>query len=223
LDKALKIVNHLKEIGDEQIIEKNIYFGITNEKSLGIKIPEIRKIAKNLKKDNSLAEELWESGYYEARVLATLIAEKEKFTPKQMDAWTNCFLSWAICDAACYNLYRYTPYYEEKIFEYVKSDKEFVRRTPFALIAGLAIGRKDIKDEDFLKYFPLIEEYVFDERTYVWKAISWALRQMGKRSLFLHLKCLSLSEKLSKNPNYSKAGKDAFRELSSEKIIQRIK
>ncbi|HBN06007.1 MAG TPA: DNA alkylation repair protein, partial [Bacteroidales bacterium] len=128
-------------------------------------------------------------------------------------------------DGACYNLYRYTPFAEEKIFQYCKSEKEYVRRTSFSLIAGLAIGLKKMPDEEFLKYLPLIEEYAFDERNFVWKAVNWALRQIGKRSLYLHPYALELSQKLSlsSNSTHRKIGKDAFRELSNPKTIERIK
>ena len=93
------------------------------------------------------------------------------------------------------------------------------------MIAGLAIGVKKMPDEEFLKFLPLIEEYAFDERNFVWKAVNWALRQIGKRSLYLHPYALSLSLKLSlsSNSTHRKIGKDAFRELSNPKTIERIK
>ena len=109
---------------------------------LGISAPEIRSISKEIKINHPLALELWQKEYHEARMIATLIADKNEITSKQMDAWTEDFDNWAIVDAACYNLYRYTPFAEEKIFQYCKSEKEYIRRTSFSLIAGLAIGVK---------------------------------------------------------------------------------
>ncbi|MFA6932775.1 MAG: DNA alkylation repair protein [Bacteroidales bacterium] len=220
-----EILKQLLSLSDKEKAKQAEYFGVRGTKLIGISAPDLRQIAKQLKTNHPLALQLWENDYHEARMLATIIADPKQISSEQMDNWTKDFDNWAIVDGACYNLYRYTPFSEEKIFQYVLSEKEYVRRTSFALIAGLAIGRKDIEDEEFIKYFPLIEKYAFDERNYVWKAVNWALRQIGKRSLYLHPKALELAEKLSlsNNPTHRKIGKDAFRELSDPKTIARIK
>lgn len=225
MNTANAIVERLISLSDEEKIAQAKYFGVKGGIVLGISAPEIRSISKEIKINHPLALELWQKEYHEARMIATLIADKNKITSKQMDAWTEDFDNWAIVDAACYNLYRYTPFAEEKIFQYCKSEKEYIRRTSFSLIAGLAIGVKKMPDEEFLKFLPLIEEYAFDERNFVWKAVNWALRQTGKRSLYLHPYALELAQKLSlsSNSTHRKIGKDAFRELSNPKTIARIK
>ena len=225
MNTANAIVERLISLSDEEKIAQAKYFGVKGGIVLGISSPQMRIIAKEIKINHPLALELWEKEYHEARMIATLIADKDKITSKQMDIWTEDFDNWAIVDGACYNLYRYTPFAEEKIFQYCKSDEEYVRRTTFSLIAGMAIGVKKMPDKEFLKYLPLIEDYAFDERNFVWKAVNWALRQIGKRSLFLHPYALELSKKLSdsNNSTHRKIGKDAFRELSNPKTIARIK
>lgn len=220
-----EILQQLLSLSDKEKAKQAEYFGVRTTKIIGISAPDLRQIAKQLKTNHPLALQLWEKDYHEARMLATIIADPKQISSEQMDSWTKDFDSWAIVDGACYNLYRYTPFAEEKIFQYVISEQEYIRRTSFALIAGLAIGRKDIEDEEFIKYFPLIEKYAFDERNFVWKAVNWALRQIGKRSLYLHPKSLELAQKLSlsENPTHRKIGKDALRELSDPKTIARIK
>ncbi len=225
MTEADKVIKHLLSLSDKDKIEKAEYFGVKGGKIIGISAPDMRRIAKEIKINHPLALELWQKEYHEARMLATLIADKNQITSKQIDLWTKDFDNWAIVDGACYNLYRYTPFADEKVFQYCKSEKEYIRRTSFSLIAGLAIGLKKKPDKDFLEFLPLIEEYAFDERNFVWKAVNWALRQIGKRSLFLHPYALELSEKLSlsENPTHRKIGKDALRELSNPKTIARIK
>ncbi|WP_456398965.1 DNA alkylation repair protein, partial [Palaeococcus sp. (in: euryarchaeotes)] len=61
-------------------------------------------------------------------------------------------------------------------------EEEFVKRAGFALMAKLAISDKKANDEKFEKFFPYILEGAKDERNYVKKAVSWALRQIGKRN-----------------------------------------
>ena len=219
------VLSHLLSLSNDDRKKQAEYFGVKSNNILGITAPELRAIAKEIKTNHPLALKLWETKYHEARMLSTMIADPTKITLKEIDIWVKDFDSWAIVDGACYNLLRYTPFTEEIIDKYVSSEQEYVRRTSFALIAGLAVGIKDKPDQDFLKYFPLIEKYAFDERNFVWKAVNWALRQIGKRSLYLHPKALTLSQKLSlsNNPTHRKIGKDAFRELSDPKTIARIK
>ncbi|MFA5540751.1 MAG: DNA alkylation repair protein [Bacteroidales bacterium] len=225
MDSSKQIIEHLKSIANNDIAEKSKYFGVKADNILGISSPELRNIAKKIKTNHGLALELWREDYHEAKMLSTIIADKKKITKKEIDTWATDFDSWDIVDGACYNLIRYTEFYDDIIFEYCKSQEEYIRRTSFALIAGLAVSRKDIKDEEFLKYLPLIEEYSFDNRNFVWKAVNWALRQIGKRSQELYPYALALSEKLSnsENPVQRKIGKGAYRELKDEKIIARIK
>src|SRR6266446_5226290 len=52
-------------------------------------------------------------------------------------------------------------------------------------MAELAVHDKRAPDEAFLPFFPLIKHYAVDERNYVKKAVSWALRQIGKRNSHL--------------------------------------
>ncbi|MFA6200541.1 MAG: DNA alkylation repair protein [Bacteroidales bacterium] len=222
---ANEVLSHLLTLSNAERVKKAEYFGVKGDKILGISTPELRAIAKELKTNHPLALELWKTQYHEARMVSTMIADPKQITLEEIDSWTKDFNSWDIVDGACYNVYRYSPFAEEIIFKYVSSEEEYIRRTSFSLIAGLAIGDKKKKDEDFLKFFPLIEQYAFDERNFVWKAVNWALRQIGKRSLYLHPKALELSKKLSlsDNPTHRKIGKDALRELSYPKTIARIK
>jgi len=151
MNTANAIVERLISLSDEEKIAQAKYFGVKGGIVLGISAPEIRSISKEIKINHPLALELWQKEYHEARMIATLIADKNEITSKQMDAWTEDFDNWAIVDGTCYNLYRYTPFAEEKIFQYCKSEKEYIRRTSFSLIAGLAIGVKKMPDEEFLK------------------------------------------------------------------------
>lgn len=225
METAKEVLDQLFTLSNQERIKQKEYFGVKADNILGISSPELRQIAKKIKTNHPLALALWETKYHEARMISTLIADPNLITLKEIDTWVKDFDSWDIVDAACYNLLRYTPHTEEIIQKYISYEEEYIRRTPFALIAGLAVGIKNKKDEDFLKYFPIIEKYAFDERNFVWKAVNWALRQIGKRSLYLHPQALALSEKLSlsTNPTHRKIGKDALRELSDPKTIARIK
>jgi 3-methyladenine DNA glycosylase AlkD len=208
-------------------IEGMARFGIkiTPEIGFGISVTTLRKMAKPYGKNQPLADILWRTGFHEARMFATLLADKEKFTKRTMDAWVRDFYSWDICDGACFNIFRYLPWAYEKVWEYAASDEEFVRRTAFSLIAGLAVGDKKTADKAFEPFLPLIEKHATDERNFVRKAVNWALRGIGKRSKALHPKAVKLAEKLSGASHKTARwiGKDAYKELTNPKTIARIK
>jgi 3-methyladenine DNA glycosylase AlkD len=49
-------------------------------------------------------------------------------------------------------------------------------------MAGMAIHRKELPDDVFLRFLPVITREATDERNFVKKAVNWALRQIGKRN-----------------------------------------
>jgi 3-methyladenine DNA glycosylase AlkD len=193
-------------------------FGInTKNKTYGASMPFIRKLGKQIGHDHDLALKLWDSGVHEARILAGIIDEKDKVTSEQMDSWTADFDSWDICDQVCMNLYRWTKYAYKKAFKWTKSNKEFIKRAGFALMAALASGDKKATDRQFEQFYPIIKKGSTDERNFVRKAVNWALRQIGKRNRALRRSAIKAAKEILKID--SKAARwiasDALRELSS--------
>ena len=93
------------------------------------------------------------------------------------------------------------------------------------LMARLAVSDKEADDEKFDLFFPLIKSKADDDRNMVKKGVNWALRQIGKRNQTLNSKAIIIARELmamdSKDAKW--IGKDALRELSSEKIQIRLK
>jgi 3-methyladenine DNA glycosylase AlkD len=89
--------------------EMGTRYGIhTADRVLGIAVGTLQQVAKEIGKDHALALALWETGCYEARMLASFVDEVEKITPAQMDAWCNAFDNWGICDTVCFKLFDQT-------------------------------------------------------------------------------------------------------------------
>ena len=221
--KIDEITNLLLSMQNEDNANGMQRFGIKGN-LLGISVVELRKIAKQIKTDHSLALNLWQSPFHEAKLLATMIADKQQMTSKEMDCWVKDFYGWDIVDQACSNIFKYLSFSQDKVFEYAKSDEEYVRRTAFSLIATMTFNKK-IPDSKFEEYLPLIEKYSFDERNFVWKAVDWALRSIGKRDMYLHDKALQEADALLllNNKNSKKIGRISQKELLDEKTILRIK
>ena len=217
---ADQIIEDLKQHANAQAVEGMARFGIRPAQALGISIPTLRKMAKEIGKNQALAVALWDSGIHEARILASMIAEPQLVSVELMEEWVNDFDSWDVCDQVCGNLFDKTPYAYQKAYEWCKLEKEFVRRAGFVMMAELAVHDKQAQDEAFLQFFPLIKRYAGDERNFVKKAVNWALRQIGKRNGHLRtlaLQCASDIQRMdSKTARW--VAKDALKELQAKEI-----
>lgn len=200
-------------------------FGIVGEGRLGVSVPELRKLAKEIGRDHELALKLWKTGIPDAMILAGLVADPEKVTEKQMDEWVKDFQSWDVCDQVCCGLFDRVPFTVKKINQWAKSDKEFIRRAAFATIAGVAWHDKEAPDKDLIRFFPLIKKAATDERNFVRKAVNWALRNIGKRNLRLNWEAIKAAKEIRKLD--SKAARwiaaDAIRELESPAVQARLR
>ncbi|MBN1398334.1 MAG: DNA alkylation repair protein [Bacteroidetes bacterium] len=201
-------------------------YGITSTKKvLGVSAKPLFAMAKRLGKNTDLAIELWKTGVYEARILSTLIADPNKIKKSTMNAWIKDFDNWAVCDCACMHCFRDTPYAHELAVTWVKRKQEFVRRAGFSMIATLCVHDKKMNDKVFIKYLPLVKKYAADERQYVKKAVNWALRQIGKRSLYCNPYAVKAAKEIKKmnSPSAKWIASDALRELQSPAVKKRLK
>lgn len=221
---AEKIVAELRGLGSEANRAGMARFGIATARALGVSMASMRPLARRHRRDHALAASLWATGIHEARILAALIDDPRQVTPAQMDAWAGAFDSWDLCDQVCMKLFARTPYAEAKIVEWAADEREFVRRAAFALAAGYAVSAKAVPDERFLALLPLIERHATDPRNFVRKAVNWALRQIGKRSLALHGPALALADRLAASGNKTARwiGRDAARELTDPAQVARL-
>lgn len=220
-----EVLEKLKSNSRPEQLEGMARYGMAVERRLGVSIPDIRKIAKELGKDNKLALELWKTGIAEARIIAAMIDAPEKLTEGQMEDWVKDINSWDVCDQVCMNLFEKTPLAWQKIIDWSEREEEFVKRTAFALIACLAWHDKKAEDEKFIELFPVIIRGAVDERNFVKKAVNWALRNIGKRNLNLNKAAINAAKEIHRLD--SKAARwiafDTLRELESEAVQMRLK
>jgi len=220
-----EIISRLKALSGPEDIAGMARFGITAKKTYAVRMPELRKIAKKIGKDHSMANRLWEADYLETKILACMIEEPKLVNGEQMDKWVLEFDSWAICDQCCMNLFRKTSFAYQKIFEWSTRNEEFVKRAAFTLIAVLAVHDKKVSDDKFEQFFPMIIRESTDNRNFVKKAVNWALRQIGKRNTNLNEKAIEIADMIHKFDSKSAKwiSSDALRELKSEKVQERLK
>lgn len=199
-------------------------FAIPAENALGIKLPVLRKLAREIGNDQKLAEDLWQHHYHESKLLATLIADPRQFKLKDADRWVKSVYSWDLCDQLCINILVKTDFAWKLPARWAPWEPEFERRAGIVMIAVLAVHHKKVLDEEFLQFVPLLKSYATDPRNFVKKAVNWAIRQMGKRRAFLHSHMICLCHQLLDldSRSASSVARDALRELESDKLKMRL-
>ena len=219
-----EVLKWLERRGTRRTVEGMARYGIEAQRAFGVPMATLLSLAKRLGKDHALSLALWDSGWYEARLLAALVGDPERVTRRQMNAWAAGFENWADCDTACFKLFDRTPFAWEKARRWATSPRELVKRGAFALMACLALHDKAATDRSCLALLPLVEKGARDERNLVNKAVSWALRAIGRRDVALNAAALKIAGRLALSREAAPrwVGKDAVRELSSPKVRSQL-
>ena len=148
-------------------------YGIPSDQALGVAMRDIKMLGGKLGHNHEVAAALWETGVYEARMLASFVGDPSRLTSAQMDRWCRDFDNWAICDAMSFNLFDRTPHAWAKVTQWSTRRPEFEKRAAFALLWSLTVHDKLASDEQFLHGLALVEREAADQRHFVKKAVTW--------------------------------------------------
>ena len=220
-----EVVAKLKRLGTNKTREAMTRYAIPSDNAFGVSVGKIRDMGKQLGRNHDLAQALWDTGFYEARMLAAFVDDPERVTPAQMESWCKDFDNWAITDTICFHLFDKTPHAFRKVEQWSNRRAEFEKRAAFALLASLGVHDKRATDESFAKCLPLIERAATDERNFVKKGVSWALRVVGRRSKDLNDAAVTLSKELCASESSSARwiGRDALKELTGPVVMRTLK
>jgi 3-methyladenine DNA glycosylase AlkD len=221
-DEVQSALTWLEQHSTKRDRENLARFGITASKAFGVSMANIQVLAKRLGRNHALAAALWDTGWYEARMLTSFVDEPARVTPAQMDRWCRDFDNWGICDTLCFCLFDRTPHAWAKVAEWSDARDEFVKRAAFALLASLAGHDKRSGDKPFIEGLRLIERAAADERNFVKKGVSWALRRVGRRNAALNAAAVVVARRLSASPEAAArwVGKGALKELTSPAVTR---
>jgi 3-methyladenine DNA glycosylase AlkD len=216
---AQAVLASLERVSSAKVREDmSTRYGIHTNKAFGVMMRDMQKVAKSIGVSHELALALWDTGWYEARMVASMIDDPAKVTAAQMDRWCKTFDNWAICDTVCFKLFDRTPHAWTKVTQWSGKRDEFVKRTAFALLWALSMHDRRSGDAPFLRGLVLIERAADDERNFVKKAVNMALRAVGKRNPALKKAAMAVAQRLagSQDATARWIGKDAIRELASK-------
>ena len=213
----------LERAGSRATRDGHARFGIVAPKAFGVPMGAIQRIAKGLGRDHDLAAALWETGWYEARLLCAYVDDPALVTPAQMDRWCRDFDNWGVCDTVCFVLFDRTPHAFAKVRQWSRRKPEFEKRAAFALLASVALHDREAPDAAFLDCLPLAERAAADDRNFVKKGVSWALRAIGGRSAVRHAATVEVAKRLaaSEDPSARWVGKDVLRDLLRPAVVRR--
>jgi 3-methyladenine DNA glycosylase AlkD len=225
MPSILEVVAWLEKTGSAKKAAGLARYGLPTTNAYGIPVGTLRSQARKIGKDHQLALQLWKSGSLEARLLASFVADPEKLTLAQMNAWCRDFDNWGTVDTACFALFDQSPLAWKVVSPWVRNKGEFQRRAGFVMMACLAAHDKTARDGAFLKFLPMIEKGAADDRNFVKKGVSWALRHIGHRNIALHAAAVKTATKLSKGEGATErwVGKDALRDLLRPLVVKKVR
>ena len=225
MNEVDEVVAWLKRTGRKSVRDGMARYALPMEHAVGIPVGVLKQQAKKIGRDHDLARALWKTGVYEARMLASMIGDPIRVTPAEMDRWCLDFDSWGICDTVCFCLWDRTAHAMTKIRQWSTRREEFVKRAAFALLASVALHDKKMSDETFARCLPLIERGAADDRNFVKKGVSWALRLVGRRSGALYRSSIDLSKRLAASDDRTArwVGKDALKDLTRPMVAQKAR
>lgn len=214
----------LKKTGSPQAAAGLSRYGLPTGRAFGVSVAALRQYAKAIGTDHELAVKLWNTGWLDARILASFLADPGEVTPAMMDDWCRDFDNWGTTDTACFALFDRSPHAWKKAVQWSKRQPEFEKRAGFVLMACLAAHDRTATDAAFLKFLPLIEKGASDRRNFVKKGVSWALRHIGHRNKKLHGAAVRTATKLSKSGDATERwiGKDALKDLTRPLVLRKV-
>lgn len=151
---AKEILEELKPLGSESYKKVLLNHGV-KEPCLGVKIEELKKIQKRIKKDYQLALDLYDTGVYDAMYLAGLIADDAKMTKKDLQSWvkksdgplSSYTVPWVAAGS---------PVGTALALEWIDSPKDFVAAAGWATLSSL-VAIKDDKELDLPRLKALLK------------------------------------------------------------------
>ncbi|MDM4765692.1 DNA alkylation repair protein [Pelomonas sp. SE-A7] len=205
----------LKKRASPEVLAGYARYAIPSEGAWGVAMRDVQALAKQLGRPHVLADALWDAGIYEARLLACYVADPKRMTAEQMQRWVEGMDNWAVVDTACFALFDRTNQAWALVKAWTPREELYVRRAGFALIWGLSVHDKTAKDALFLDALKRVEKASTDERHFVMKSVSMALRATGKRNAALRAAAVDLATKLAASGDATQRalGKEALREL----------
>ncbi len=190
------VLQELEALGSEQTRKTYKRHGV-GENMFGVSYANLGKLHKRFKVNQGLALELWRSGNHDARILASMIADPQQMDGALLEEWVKDLSNYVLTDAVA-NIASRTPLASEKMAAWTQSDKEWIGRAGWQILANLAMKDTTLPDEFFENYLEVIERNIHSAKNFVRNAMNSALIAIGIRNAALEEKALASAAKIGK-------------------------
>lgn len=191
---ATEVLKQLKSLGKPNYAAIYKRHGMVGE-IYGVSFADQNKIAKQIKRDHSLARDLWTSGNADARNLATLIADPAEFTVKEAEKWSKQLTNRSDSLLAA-NLIGRSPHARAIGEKWIESDKEFIESTGWMVMGHVASLNKDLPDSYFEKLLKRISRDLQKSKNFVRYSMNGTLINIGVRNSHLQKLALDAAKKI---------------------------
>jgi len=164
----------------------------------GLSMTDLRNIASRFYPDRELADELWNRDIREAKVISLLVDDPEKITKEQVLQRTEEFDNIELAEQAGGYFYPKLPFAQDVVLPLCQSGNKYARATGFILAGKIAAGNVKVDDNILAKYLELTIKHAKDASLPERRAISTALRLIGRRNKFLNDKATEITKEIER-------------------------
>lgn len=193
-----EIIKELEIMGDPRAVKVWARVGMDTSGYLGVGLTKLKKFAKKTGKNHELANELWNCGIRDAKLLSVFIDEPGKVTPEIIEQRVNELDFWDLSDNFCSYIVvknKDATFFCER-WRYI--DSELIKRCSFVTVAGLAKSKQKIENTFFKDYLDQIEKEIKTDKNYTKEGMLIAVIAIGKRNESLKQEAVSCAEKFGK-------------------------
>lgn len=194
-------------------------------KSYGVGVTKLKDLAKKIKKDHTLALELWEERGFETRILATLIMDAKQMSLADIEQLLEQEDAWMIVYSLTGAIMAIHPNAKEAAVEWCTSKKSILRQAGYLTLSKIAKDNT-IPDSFFADYLKPIEANLQTEDNFVKDGMNLALIAIGSRSKDLNTQATAIAKKLGKvvvdYGDNSCQALDATKYLTNPKMLEKL-
>lgn len=197
-----EILTHFEALGNEKVRKQNAKRG-AGDNQFGVRMGEIRKVAKKIKTDHELALELWETGYIEARLLAILVIEPKKLSADELDRLVRSVSFFWVADWINSYVVKHHPEKEALRQQWMTSDDPMAARAGWNLTSSRI--RKKEEGLDLPALLDRLESEMGDAHPTAQWTMNFALVEIGINHPQHRERALNIGEALGVYSDYPTA------------------
>jgi 3-methyladenine DNA glycosylase AlkD len=137
-----QVLAELKKRGTEQTRKTFIRHGVPAD-TYGVKIGDLKPIAKQIKGNQALACALYESGQYDAMYLAAMVADGSQMSKRQLDNWAKNATCGMLSDYAVAWVTAESPFARELAMKWMGSRQESIASSGWCTYSGIVATTPD--------------------------------------------------------------------------------